>query len=85
MIQQTSLKVFDTEVKPARGRNQLRVYAVLKEYGQLCNRQIATILNWPINTITPRVQELREADMVTEAFRGKDPQTGRTVIFWEAK
>lgn len=83
MMQQTSLRVWDTEVKAARGKNQIKVYNVLKEHSALCNRQLASLLDWPINSVTPRVQELREADMVEEAFRGKDPQTNRTVIYWQ--
>jgi predicted transcriptional regulator len=51
-------------------------------YGPYCNQEISRLLGWPINTVTPRVKELRELGKVEESHRAKYFLTGRTVIFW---
>jgi hypothetical protein len=47
------------------------------------NRQIAQILKWPINCVTPRVLELRELGLVVLAGKRKDTFTGLTVMHWK--
>jgi len=73
---------FDIDVKPARGKNQKRVLQALIDNGAMCNRQIANTIDYEINSVTPRVLELRELGLVEEAFKAKDPKTNRTVIYW---
>jgi hypothetical protein len=62
------------------------VYKFLKSAGAgsdgYSNRQIALIMRRPINTITPRIFELREAGVVVLAGRRVDPYSGVTVSCW---
>lgn len=62
------------------------VYKFLKTFGTqsagYSNRQIAAILGKPINTITPRVFELRQAGVVVLAGKRKDLYSGIEVSHW---
>jgi hypothetical protein len=62
------------------------VYKFLKTFGTgtagYSNRQIAAIMGRPINTITPRIFELREAGVVVLAGKRKDTYSGIEVSHW---
>lgn len=62
------------------------VYKFLKSAGVgsdgYSNRQIAAIMGRPINTITPRVFELRGAGVVVLAGKRKDLYSGIEVSHW---
>lgn len=62
------------------------VYKFLKTFGTqtegYSNRQIAAIMGRPINTITPRIFELRNAGVVVLAGKRKDLYSGVTVMHW---
>lgn len=62
------------------------VYKFLKTFGTgtdgYSNRQIAAIMGKPINTITPRIFELREAGVVVLAGKRKDLYSGIEVSHW---
>lgn len=62
------------------------VYKFLKTFGVqtegYSNRQIAAIMGRPINTITPRIFELRQAGVVVLAGKRKDLYSGVTVSHW---
>ena len=66
------------------GVKQGMVYDVLREIGPCSNRELAEHMNLPINTITPRIKELRDKEMVVEDGKGFDPKTKRKVILWKA-
>lgn len=83
-MQQTSMEAWFKDAKPAAGKNQMVIYNLLKEHSALCNRDIQELLNWQPNSVTGRVHELREAEMVIESHRAKHPVSGRTVIYWKA-
>jgi len=80
-ITQTSLLAY-AEAQQNPGNKQLGVYEMIRHYGPMCNQWIASRLNWPINTVTPRVQELRKKGLVKKDHVGRDPHTGRLVIYW---
>lgn len=85
MIQQTSILSYQQIARSRElGDVQKQIVLLLKSRGAMNNRLIAFELNKPINCITPRVKELREAGFVRESFRGMDHQTNRRTIFWEA-
>ena len=46
------------------------------------NTELADDLHWPINTVTPRVKELRGHFLVVEMCKRKCYITGRTAIEW---
>ena len=81
-VQQTSIDAFE-EIKPELGERQLSVYNALN--GEMNNSMIARTLNIPINTVTPRVKELRNMGLVIESKRDECPITHRTTIFWRKK
>lgn len=83
MLQQTSLFAYYTEIKPTLGERQKVVFEELKKSGQMTNSEIAASLHAPINTITPRVHELRKMGLVKEWGKRVCKVTGRTVIAWE--
>lgn len=63
---------------------QLKVLADLVERGPATNTEIAHRLDLPINTITPRTNELVARGMVREKERRPCSITGRKAIVWEA-
>lgn len=60
-----------------------RVFEAIKELGEACNLDIAYKLQWSINRVTPRTNELVKMKIVTEAKRDITPRTGKKVIFWK--
>ncbi|WNM68996.1 helix-turn-helix DNA binding domain protein [Mycobacterium Phage TribleTrouble] len=82
-VQETSLQAYDS-IQSNLGTKQREVLDALKAVGPLCNADLAELLGWPINSVTPRVRELVQRGRVAEAHRGPGGATGRTVIFWSA-
>lgn len=83
MIQQTSFQAFlDLKDSGTIGAKQHQVLSVLGEYGPMCNWQIAQALEWEVNRVTPRTNELVKLGKVV--FYKKDiGPTGKKVIFWK--
>lgn len=82
-MQQTSLLAYSL-VSPKINRNQKLVLEALEEIAPACNKQIAEHMKWPINSVTPRVLELRHKGKVVQAYISKD-LSGRRAIFWKPK
>jgi len=93
-VQTTSLNAYFGEIMDTIGDRQK---AVMQIFGQnftrdFTNAELSNELNWPINTVTPRVYELRgegkanpiERDnpLLVEVRRRKCEATGRTAIAW---
>lgn len=79
----TSLEAYHNEVKPNLNKKQqlvLRAISVARR--PVCNQEIADYLKKPINTITPRVNELVKSGAVTVAFKAPYPVTKRKVTYW---
>jgi len=79
-IQQTSLDAYESIVHEL-GDRQLQVYNALKTLGPSTNKMISAHLKLPINSITPRMLELREMKLVGVAFVSKDG--ARNAVFWK--
>lgn len=47
------------------------------------NSELSEYLNWPINTVTPRIHELRKKDLVQFSEKRVCKITGRMVIAWK--
>lgn len=60
MIQDTSLLSW-VEVTIDLGERQYQVLRAIRTLGQASNSEIARLLEWSINRVTPRVYELRDA------------------------
>ena len=82
MITETSLDSFKQIVD--LGERQRMVYNIIKMYPGESNRTIGVILNKPINTITPRVKELRALGLVIQGEKKFDKVTNRWVMTWRA-
>lgn len=82
-MQQTSLLAF-REAKTRLNKTQSMVYEALEDISPATNKMVAKHLGWEINSITPRMLELRGKHKVIEAFKGRDI-TGRTAIFWKPR
>ncbi|MHA1676858.1 MAG: hypothetical protein ACTSU6_06740 [Candidatus Njordarchaeales archaeon] len=81
-VQQTSLEAFE-EIKASLGKRQRQVYLKLKELGSATNCMLAEALKLPINSITPRVYELRKLRLVGVSEVGYCKVTGRKAIYWK--
>lgn len=82
-VQETSLFTFMHEVQPTLGERQKAVYEALRTRQSFTNRELATFLGWEINTITPRVLELRKKGLVRKSGIRMCSETGRRAIAWE--
>ena len=81
MYRQTSLLAYK-EAKTRLNNTQSQVLEALEEIAPASNLMIANRLGWAINSVTPRVQELRKKHEVVEAYIGTDA-TGRKAHFWK--
>ena len=68
MIQQTSLDCYIEvqEDKTALAQSQQTVYDLIKRYDNLTDSEIASILNWGINRVTPRRNELVKMGVISK-------------------
>ena len=80
-VQQTSLEAYK-EAKRKLGDHQAIVWATIDCHGPISNKQIASILGWEINSVTPRVLELRALEQVKFAGIRLDPKTNRPEMLW---
>lgn len=84
-IQPTSLAAYAAEVRPTLGERQARVLEAFKRHPDLTNNELASVLGWQINRITPRTNELVKRGLVEEAGKRACRVTGRTAIAWRVK
>lgn len=82
MIQQTSLQAY-REIQPELSKRQEQVYKTIMNNPGLNNTEIARKLGKPINTITPRVNELRKKELVKLKEKKQCPITKKTTMAWE--
>lgn len=83
-VADTSLAAYRDMTEEDLGINQQAVLDVLRRHGPLSNRQIAGLLQWSINRVTPRCLELRQGGMVEDAGYSVDPLSGKSVHLWRA-
>lgn len=85
MVTDTSRAAFN-EVKPELGDRQQLVLNTIKRAKRPVNDQeIADFLRKPINTITPRRNELVSLEAIELAFKATYPVTNRKVCYWRVK
>lgn len=82
MIQQTSIRAF-REISEEINDRQAKVYNTIALMPKINNTEIAKYLKKPINTITPRVHELRKKGLIKQAGTKKCPITNKTTMAWE--
>lgn len=81
MIQETSRIAFESIQD--LGQRQIQVITALEQLKSANNREIAQFLRMPINSITPRVLELRDKKLITVSKVDKDLKTNRQTIYWQ--
>ena len=84
-MQNTSIQAYQNDVKPTLGQRQRAVMEALRYRPEFTNNELAEYLQWPINTVTPRIFELRAKGKVEESCRRADGVTGRKAIAWRIK
>ena len=84
MIQETSLESF-MQILPELGDRQQQVLDCIRNHISVSNREISSILGLPINSVTPRVKELRDLGFVVCCDIKKDEVTNRNVMCWRIK
>jgi hypothetical protein len=67
------------------GAKQKEVLDALRFFPDATNRELKEHLHWEINSITPRVGELRDQGLVIDAGIRPCKITGRRVHAWRAK
>jgi len=83
MIQKTSIEAYDS-VKNDLGKLQRQIYNLLKVYPNCSNNDLSRITQKSINTITPRIKELRDKGLVFFSHYKVDRVTNRRVMCWVA-
>ena len=68
--------------QPTATTTRRRVFETLRDCGPMTNNEIARRLGWPINSITPRVFELRSAGDVIDAGKRACTITGIIAHTW---
>lgn len=81
MIQDTSMEAYQN-IKPELGSRQKVVLDVIRHLNSPTNVEISRYLGLPINTITPRVNELRKKGLVCNAGKRNCSITGSMVYAW---
>ena len=66
-------------------KKQNTVLAFLLKYGSMSNKELAAKIGWPINTITPRVKELRDLGLLELDCIKWDQKTNRAESVWRVK
>jgi len=82
MIQKTSLDAYNS-IQPELGYRQNTIYKIIRIYPNSSNHDISRISGIPINSVTPRVHELRDMGLVVYNGTKKDSSTNRTVMMWK--
>lgn len=62
-----------------------RVLGIIKREKNVSNSELSVFLGWPINTVTPRVNELRRLGLVFGDGKRICKITGRRVHVWEVE
>lgn len=84
VVSDTSLLAYMAE-SYSFSHKQSIVYAFLRGFGPKTNSEIAKGLGWPINTVTPRVKELRTIGIVVDGGIRACGITGRNAHVWRVR
>ena len=85
MVRSTSLNVYRDEVEPTLSARQEAVLSAFSRRENFTNLELARFLEWEINTVTPRVKELRDKGILEEHCKRTCRISGRTASCWQIK
>jgi len=77
-VSQTTMESY-ISIQGHVGKNQAIVYKKLLENPCASNEDLARMLGWPINCVTPRTNELRKMELVYVGGTKKSATTGKSV------
>ena len=72
-------------IKAEIGARQQCVLDALREMGSANNRMISARTGMPINSVTPRMNELRKLGLVELDREDRDKVTNRSTYYWRAR
>ena len=84
-VRDTSLEAYFGEILPTVGTRQKIVYDAIKHLGCPTNLELSKYLFIPINSIVPRVFEVRQKGLVTECEKRECSISHRTVWSWRIR
>lgn len=84
MVTRTSVQAYQ-DIILSLGKRQTEVLKALKLIEPANNRMIASYMHKPINTIVPRVNELRKKKLVELSGVFIDTVTKKNTMFWRTK
>ena len=82
-VQATSLEAYFSMTNETMGEHQRLVFSAIERLEPISDKQIAMVLGWPINTITPRRGELHDMGRIRCVGDQVDHMTNRREMFWE--
>jgi len=62
-----------------------QVFTAIRKLQPCNDRMISDYLKWAINRVTCRRGELVECGLIEMKCKAKDPETNRTVSYWQEK
>jgi hypothetical protein len=84
-MRDTSLKAYREEALPKMVHSHAAVLGALERLGEATNSEIARDLEWSINRVTGRTNELVKSGKVVDAGKRACKVTGRTAHIWAVK
>lgn len=83
-VTDTSRQAYHNDALPTLSERQAMVMRGLEmsQKPNMTNSEIASYLEWPINTVTPRIFELRGLGKVVSDGKRTCNVTGRTAYAW---
>jgi len=81
MIQSTSLEAFYSIIGEL-GQRQQEIFNAIQKYKSVSNLDLSRLLQLPINSVTPRVKELRDKGLVVCNGYKIDRITNRRMKTW---
>ena len=83
-MQETSIEAYNS-IQVSLGKRQKNVHDMIKKNGSVTNRELSTLLQMPINQITPRTNELVKMGLVIQDGKVKDLLTNRSAMLWKIR
>ena len=62
-----------------------QVFTAIRKLQPCNDRMISKYLGWAINSCVPRRNELVDSGLIEMKCKAKDPETNRTVSYWQEK
>jgi len=81
-VRDTSIDTYVDIQKVLPKKEQAVINAMRRINRPVCNAELAVILDWPINCVTPRVKSLRDKHRIVDAGKRPGPPAGRIVHYW---